>query len=83
MVMGEDNSCLEDIKIAVEKKLPVILVKGSELCDKMIGYLNEKTKFYNEEVEELLEKGHFYTLENDKSEDIAAFTHFFLTVTPY
>lgn len=59
----------------------------------MIGYINEKTKFYNggnnyslnffSEIEDLLEKGHFYALESGKSEDIAAFVHFFLTITPY
>lgn len=27
--------------------------------------------------------GHFYALESGKSEDLAAFAHFFLTVTPY
>lgn len=70
--------------------MPIILVKGSDLCDKMIGYINEKSKFYNSgienliwEIEELLDKGHFYVLDSNKSEDIAAFTHFFLTVTPY
>jgi len=72
-----------DLEIAVEKNLPVILVKGSEICEKMIDYLAEKTKFYNAELEELLEKGHFYAMESEKSEDIAAFAHFFLTVTPY
>lgn len=35
------------------------------------------------EIENLLEKGHFYALESGKSEDIAAFVHFFLTITPY
>lgn len=49
----------------------------------MMGYLEEKTKFYNGEIEELMEKGRFYGLDSDKSEDIAAFVHFFLTVTPY
>lgn len=35
------------------------------------------------EYEKLLEEGHFYTLDSGKSEDLAAFAHFFLTVTPY
>jgi hypothetical protein len=35
------------------------------------------------EYEKLLDKGHFYALETGKSEDLAAFAHFFLTVTPY
>lgn len=31
----------------------------------------------------MLSQGHFYALETGKSEDLAAFAHFFLTVTPY
>lgn len=40
-------------------------------------------KFYHAEYESLLENGNFYALETGKSEDLAAFAHFFLTVTPY
>ena len=74
---------IDDIKIAVSKKLPIILVKGNDICDKMISFINEKTKFYNSEIEDLLQKGHFFALESNKSEDIAAFLHFLLSVTPY
>ena len=35
------------------------------------------------DLEEHLKKGHFYVLDNNNSEDIAAYLHFFLTVTPY
>lgn len=35
------------------------------------------------EVEELLDKGHFFILDTHNSEDLASFAHFFLTVTPY
>lgn len=83
MGSGDITEWISDVKIAVEKNLPIILVKGTDICDKMIGYINEKTKFYNAEMEDLLEKGHFYALESEKSEDMAAFAHFFLTVTPY
>lgn len=31
----------------------------------------------------LIQDGHFYALETGKSEDLAAFAHFFLTVTPF
>lgn len=83
MGSGDITEWISDVKIAVENNLPIILVKGTDICDKMIGYINEKTKFYNAEMEDLLEKGHFYALESEKSEDMAAFAHFFLTVTPY
>lgn len=35
------------------------------------------------EYEKLLANGHFYALETGKSEDLAAFAHFLLTVTPF
>lgn len=44
---GEISEWIEDVKIAVKNNLPIILVKGTTICDKMIGYINEKTKFYN------------------------------------
>jgi hypothetical protein len=65
---GDISEWIDDVKIAVEKNLPIILVSGSDICDKMIGYINEKTKFYNAEMEDLLEKGHFFTLESEDSE---------------
>jgi hypothetical protein len=83
IVLGEEASCLEEIKIGVEMKLPIIIVKGSPLCDKIIGYLNHKETMYNERVERILDEGKFYILDNDKSEDIAGFVHFFLTCTPF
>lgn len=83
VVLGDEPSCIEEIKIGVEMNLPIIIVKGSQLCDKIIGYLNHKETMYNEKVEKVLDKGKFYILENDKGEDIAAFVHFFLTCTPF
>lgn len=83
VVLGEDPSCLEEIRYGVEKNLPIILVKGGDLSDKIIGYLNNNEKFHNAQVEELLDKGHFFILDTHNSEDLASFAHFFLTVTPY
>jgi hypothetical protein len=34
-------------------------------------------------LREYLDQGYFYVLENNNSEEIAAYLHFFLTVTPY
>lgn len=36
---GEMSDWLRDIEIAVENNLPIIIVKGSEVCEKMIEYL--------------------------------------------
>lgn len=70
--------------------MPIILVKGSQMVNAFIDHLSGKAKMHNEgsisfntEYEKLLINGHFYALESGKSEDLAAFAHFFLTVTPY
>jgi len=34
-------------------------------------------------MQENLQKGHFYMLDSDDSEDIAQYIHFLLTITPY
>ena len=47
VVLGDEPSCIEEIKIGVEMNLPIIIVKGSQLCDKIIGYLNHKETMYN------------------------------------
>lgn len=89
------NEWIEDLRIvdsshqAVDNQLPVIVVKGSKMCDAIIDHINGKNKMRNEgsprsaEFEKMLDDGHFYALESGRSEDIAAFAHFFLTVTPY
>lgn len=74
----------------MDNQLPIIIVKGAKMCDALIDHINGKTKMRNEgtrflkpELEKMIEEGHFYALESGRSEDIAAFAHFFLTVTPY
>ena len=81
--MGDHMSCLQDLKFAVQYDWPILVVKGSEVTDKIIGFLVDKTPLYNESLESLLARGHFYVIPNNKSEDIAAFLHFFLTVRPW
>ena len=36
-----------------------------------------------ENIDWLVENGHFYTLDKHDSEEIASFVHYFLSVTPY
>ena len=36
VVFGEHDSCIEEMKIAISKNLPIIVVKGTPLCDYMI-----------------------------------------------
>jgi hypothetical protein len=83
IVLGDDECCLGEIKIAVQMGIPIILVDGSDLCDRLIKFVRDGESLHNEGVEALLKEGHFYVCNNHKSEDIAAFAHFFLTVTPY
>jgi hypothetical protein len=83
IVLGDDECCLGEIKIAVQMGIPIILVDGSDLCARLIKFVTDGETLHNENVEALLKEGHFYVCRNQKSEDIAAFAHFFLTVTPY
>ena len=48
MIFGDDDSSLQELALAVQMKLPVIIVEGSELCNKIIGYIVGKVSFYNE-----------------------------------
>ena len=47
-----------------------------------MGILTFVQHFYID-LREYLDQGYFYILENNNSEEIAAYLHFFLTVTPY
>lgn len=83
VLIGDEKSAMDDVKEAVKRDIPIILVRGSELSDKIADYILGADKFHNAEIEEMLNKAHIYVLDTGKSEDIAAFAHFFLTVTPY
>lgn len=83
VLMGDDESCLNLIKYAVQKDLPIIVVGGSDINEKIIKFIRDKESFYNEPLQNLIEMGKFYILESKKSNDLAAFVHFFLTVTPW
>jgi len=64
----------------------VIVVGGSSFCDNLIRFLkNEESVKLAPELQEALTKktAHIYCLEDNNSEEIASFLHFFLTVTPY
>jgi hypothetical protein len=47
MIFGDDDSSLQELALAVQMKLPVIIVEGSELCNKIIGYIVHRVSFYN------------------------------------
>ncbi|EGR27332.1 hypothetical protein IMG5_197670 [Ichthyophthirius multifiliis] len=84
--LGDNPYYLDEIRLAVKFDLPIIVVKGSDICDEIIANYNKEEKqykFVNLEFEELLNKGHFYMLDSIDSEDIAQYIHFLLTFTPY
>jgi SLOG in TRPM, prokaryote len=39
---------IEDVRIAVQQNLPIILVKGSKMCDAMIDHINGKAQIQNQ-----------------------------------
>lgn len=83
VVMGEDSSCLEEVRIGVRMNLPIVLVKGSLLCDRLISGISGKEPIDDGELASVLNKGHFYVLETEDSEDLANMANFFFTVTPF
>jgi len=89
VIMGDHEKCVEDLLTAIENELPVIIVKGSPLCDSIIDYARaekkDKTKLNDERIKEALAdpKAHVFLLESADSEEAAAYLHFLLTVTPW
>ena len=49
IVMGDSSPAewIDDVRLAVEHELPVIFVKGSQMCDAFIDHLNGKSKLHN------------------------------------
>ena len=63
----------------------MIIVGGSQLCNDIIKHTKgEQVSLPSDLVEALGKKtAHLYCLEDNNSEEIASFLHFFLTVTPF
>jgi len=86
LVMGDLERCSNDIIQSIENNLPVILVGGSQFSDNIIKFVKkeEHVELSPELAEAMTKKtAHIYCLEDNNSEEIASFLHFFLTVTPY
>ena len=80
---GDDPDIIEEIKIAVSMEIPIIVVKGNPTNDSIIKALNESTPVEDEILKSQMEKGHFYSCESDKADDMAAAVHFLLTIKPF
>ena len=84
VLLGDNDDCLGDLEHAIDMKLPVIITRGSELCEEIIRYLTvEGYELQKPYLFRYLQNGHYYVLGSNNSEEIASFLHFFLTVTPY
>lgn len=84
VLLGDNDDCLGDLEYANDMKLPVIVTRGSELCEEIIRYFTtEGYELQKPYLYRYLQNGHFYILGSNNSEEIASFLHFFLTVTPY
>jgi len=85
VVMGDLEACTDDIIQSIANNLPVIIVGGSQLCNDIIRHTKgEQVGLGSDLVEALSSKtAHVYVLEDNNSEEIASFLHFFLTVTPF
>jgi len=84
VLLGDNEDCLDDLELANDLKLPILVTRGSELCEEIIRYLTvEGYELQKPYLFRYLQNGHFYILGSNNSEEIASFLHFFLTVTPY
>ena len=50
----------KDLKHAIDKKFPIIVVEGTEFSDKIISYVQDKQDEFDDQFQEMLDKGHFY-----------------------
>lgn len=62
--------------------IPIIVIKGNPTNDSIIAALNGNVPVTDEILKSLIETGQFYACESGKSDDIAAATHFLLTIKP-
>lgn len=84
VLLGDNEDCLGDLEMANDLKLPVLVTRGSDLCEEIVRYLTvEGYELQKPYLFRYLQNGHFYILGSNNSEEIASFLHFFLTVTPY
>eukprot|EP01017_Pseudomicrothorax_dubius_P048275 TRINITY_DN8761_c0_g1_i1.p1 TRINITY_DN8761_c0_g1~~TRINITY_DN8761_c0_g1_i1.p1 ORF type:complete len:436 (-),score=114.53 TRINITY_DN8761_c0_g1_i1:114-1421(-) len=84
VILGDHAACDYDIYYAAKNQLPIIIVNGSSYSEKLISFMSKETEDINLEIDkEYLENSHSYILDNNNSEEIASYLHFFLTYTPY
>ena len=84
ILMGDaDFDVMDEIRLSVENEIPIIVVSGSSLCDKLIKASNGDQGEVDGEFQEIIDKGHFFYCNSTNSEDIAQLTHLLLSITPW
>ena len=77
-MVGDNPECLDEVRLCMSKKWPVIVLSGSDLCNKIKGLKG------SEEVDDVLgdipKYGSLYCIE-ENSEDLASIAHLGLAVS--
>ncbi len=82
--MGDaDFDLVDEIKLCVDHQIPIIVVSGSALCDKLIKVSSGDEGHVDGELQEIVDRGHFFYCNSTNSEDIAQLTHLLLSITPW
>ena len=76
IVFGEDQSCMEDIKNGVNMNIPIIIIPGTTISDKIIRYKKGTEKFHNDTIEAMLDAGNIYCVDEDKLDDLLGYLRF-------
>ena len=82
VLMGESEKCIDEINLAVKNKVPIIVVDGSEFCQKVIEWIRDPDMCKENIMQESVRKGQFYILHKKSSEEIASFIHFLMVIQP-
>ncbi|CAD8182487.1 unnamed protein product [Paramecium octaurelia] len=80
ILFADSNDCFDEIREAIINKLPIIVVRGSHLCNQFI----DQEKILDAEFEDIMtdKDGFFFPLKKLDSEVIAQMVHYLLTYTP-
>ncbi|CAD8127926.1 unnamed protein product [Paramecium sonneborni] len=80
ILFADSNDCFDEIREAIINKLPIIVVRGSHLCNQFI----DQEKILDAEFEDIMndKDGFFFPLQKLDSEVIAQMVHYLLTFTP-
>ncbi|CAD8199102.1 unnamed protein product [Paramecium octaurelia] len=80
ILFADSNDCFDEIREAIINKLPIIVVRGSHLCNQFI----DQEKILDAEFEDIMtdKDGFFFPLKKLDSEVIAQMVHYLLTFTP-